>query len=265
MKRFIAIASAVLFMIPSSSYALDSVAYNTKTLKSDPNFKIELLNDVSGRNANVNIKLKNYDNSEFQGLFNYISKVVLYESNMDIYSVDMSSRSSGSTADISLKLGYRMDKTQSEAVNSWIKNTMDPFLATKPTQEAIIKFVNDTVVKHAEYDQSLQKKSAYNMVFDKTALCEGYASLTKMMLTYANIENKTISGKAGSENHIWNLVKYNNAWYHLDTTWNDPVFTGNTKKPEGFVSYLYYLKTNKEISKTHTWDKSIYPFVSAIS
>lgn len=265
MKRLIAIASAILFMIPSSSYALDNLAYNSKTLKSNPDFKIELLNDISGRNPNLNIKLKDYDNSQFQGLFDYISKVALYESNMDIYSVDMSSRSLGSNADINIKLGYRMDKTQSEAVKQWIKKVMDPFLATNPTQQQIIQFVNDTVVKHAEYDQTLQKKSAYNMVFDKTALCEGYASLTKMMLTYANIENKTISGKAGTENHIWNLVKYNNAWYHLDTTWNDPVFARGQVKPKDYISYKYYMKTDKEISSTHTWDKSLYPFVSAIS
>lgn len=265
MKRFIGIASAILLMIPSGSYAIDSVAYNSQTIKSDQNFKIELLNDVYGRNQQVNIKLKNYDNSQFQELFNYISQVVLYESNMDIYSIDMSSRSKGSNADINLKLGYRMDKSQSEAVDNWIKNTMDPFLAANPTQDKIIKFVNDTVVKHAEYDQTLQKKSAYNMVFDRTALCEGYASLTKMMLTYANIENKLISGKAGNENHMWNLVKYNDAWYHLDTTWNDPVFTRSAFKPKDYISYNYYMKTDKDMGKTHTWDKSIYPFVSAIS
>ena len=27
--------------------------------------------------------------------------------------------------------------------------------------------------------------------------------------------------KVSSKEHIWNVIYYNNAWYHIDVTWDD--------------------------------------------
>ena len=37
------------------------------------------------------------------------------------------------------------------------------------------------------------------------------------------IENGTVSGEAGDEQHIWNTVKLDDQWYHVDVTWDDPI------------------------------------------
>ena len=43
------------------------------------------------------------------------------------------------------------------------------------------------------------------------------------------IENYTISGKAGNDQHIWNVVKINGDWYQVDVTWDDPLIEGGGK------------------------------------
>lgn len=64
-------------------------------------------------------------------------------------------------------------------------------------------------------------------------VCYGYATALKVLLDRANIENAYIEGRAyngtnGStgEQHAWNAVKFQSAWYAIDPTWNDPGLTG---------------------------------------
>ncbi len=45
---------------------------------------------------------------------------------------------------------------------------------------------------------------------------------------------------------MWNLVKIDGKWYHLDCTWDDGY--GDT------YFYGYYNLTDKQIEKDHTWD-----------
>ena len=73
------------------------------------------------------------------------------------------------------------------------------------------------------------------------------------MLNELNIPVRLISGTAKGELHIWNMVKLGDYWFHLDTTWDDPVPDMN------MVSYSYYMLTDKEILKDHKIDESINP------
>lgn len=59
-----------------------------------------------------------------------------------------------------------------------------------------------------------------------------------------------------TQSHAWNLVLLNGAWYHLDTTWDDP-----DPSPEGGISTLYYMRTDAQMRLDHTWTKS-YPAAS---
>lgn len=75
------------------------------------------------------------------------------------------------------------------------------------------------------------------------------AQLVRTKLDQLGINVKYVLGYAGEEYHAWNLVQLNNQWYHLDTTWNDPV------PDQGKVSnYSYFLKSDNQISTDHTWE-----------
>lgn len=73
------------------------------------------------------------------------------------------------------------------------------------------------------------------------------------MLLEVGIENKIIEGVAGSSLHAWNLVKLDGKWYHLDTTWDDPL-----PDVPGRITYEHYNLTDDQIKTVHTWTKS-YP------
>ena len=64
--------------------------------------------------------------------------------------------------------------------------------------------------------------------------------------------------KIASDNHIWNLVKINNKWLHLDLTWDDPVTQTGVQKLED----IFMLIDNKELKELkvtqHKYDKNIY-------
>ncbi|RYF87276.1 MAG: hypothetical protein EON98_01020, partial [Chitinophagaceae bacterium] len=60
----------------------------------------------------------------------------------------------------------------------------------------------------------------------RTAVCDGYARLFKVLCDYTGIEAVIVQGYgrvAGSNrfrtNHTWNAVKIDSAWYLVDATW----------------------------------------------
>lgn len=75
-----------------------------------------------------------------------------------------------------------------------------------------------------------------------------------LLLEAAGVEARYISGEAGDELHAWNLVKLDGEWYHLDTTWNDPV-----PNQPGKVRYDYFLASDATLRADHSWEEEKYP------
>ncbi|MFR8181399.1 MAG: transglutaminase domain-containing protein [Dorea sp.] len=65
-------------------------------------------------------------------------------------------------------------------------------------------------------DTYIQKYTAYAALIDKTAVCQGYASLLYRMVLDAGVDARVISGDAGGP-HAWNIVRLNGKYYNLDT------------------------------------------------
>ena len=67
------------------------------------------------------------------------------------------------------------------------------------------------------------------------------------------VSGKATNSEGNTENHAWNYVQINNAWYAIDCTWDDPILIGS-----GYLSnsskYKYFLKGADEFNKTHVPD-----------
>lgn len=63
--------------------------------------------------------------------------------------------------------------------------------------------------------------SAYGALVEGKAVCEGYSRAMQLLSSYAGLESALITGQSDGVNHMWNLMKINGDWYHLDTTWCD--------------------------------------------
>jgi len=126
--------------------------------------------------------------------------------------------------------------------------------------------LHDYVVNNTEYDQRADtgnmpddSYTAYGVLVNKTAVCQGYADAMDRLLTAVGIECKMVIGQAndGDEwiSHAWNIVKIQGQYYQLDSTWDDPV----TNDGSDILSHSFFNITDSQISKNHQWDKSDYP------
>lgn len=153
------------------------------------------------------------------------------------------------------------NKKIEEAVNKIIKKLQ---LETAGSEYEIEKRVHDTLASHLEYDHSAISTTdkrhlaiAHSIVgvfVDKKAVCEGIAKATKILLNTANIHCIVVTGNSTLEKHgghAWNIVKINNAAYHLDITWD---IANSTKK---YVNYDYFNLNDMEISKDHSNFKDV--------
>lgn len=80
-------------------------------------------------------------------------------------------------------------------------------------------------------DSYVLKYSAYSALINRTAVCQGYASLLYRLLLECGIDCRVIAGTAGGP-HAWNIIKIGDKYYNADSTWD-----------AGRVgSYKYFLK-----------------------
>lgn len=105
--------------------------------------------------------------------------------------------------------------------------------------------------------------TAYGALVNKNAVCQGNTLALNMIYRELNERLKTKHGtdkdyivtaicRSEEKNHIWNCLKIDGKWYHLDETWNDPVFVDENEKVLD-VNYGalhdYFLATTEEMGK----------------
>ncbi len=139
-----------------------------------------------------------------------------------------------------------------------------------------IKFIHDTIIKNTKYDvernktgnSKYQSHLAYGPAYEGYATCNGYTDYMAIILTKMGYDNFKISTSLQElsreeTGHIWNAVKVNDKWLHLDLTWDDPV--GNDDKD--YLYHSYFLVTTEKleeadsgqvVTKDHKFDHSIY-------
>lgn len=153
---------------------------------------------------------------------------------------------------ISLSVTYRESAAQSSYVNKRAGEILKQILIPGMNEHEKVKAIHDYVVQNMKYDTKMKKYTAYDAVYTGEAVCQGYALLTYRLLEQAGLKNLIVEGVAGGQRHAWNLVQVDSQWYHLDTTWDDPVGS----LPDD-ISYKYYLVTDKQLKKDHTWNVTV--------
>ena len=113
--------------------------------------------------------------------------------------------------------------------------------------------IHDYLVSNITYvDNGGSTFNAYDALINGEAVCSGYTESFKTFMDMLGIENYTISGKAGNEQHIWNVVRLGNDWYQVDVTWDDPV--GGS--PD-YIDHSYFNISDADMAIDHTWDSEI--------
>lgn len=84
---------------------------------------------------------------------------------------------------------------------------------------------------------------AYGVFAKKTAVCMGYALAYDYLLRQSGIDSYYCSSSA--LNHAWNIVYINDTKYHVDVTWDDPVWDKS-----GQVGHYNFLRSTAGIKAT---------------
>lgn len=233
----------IIFSFNVYGYTYD--AYDIGDLKDTVYEQLSLLN------ANFEIRYSGL----YEDIENTLKNTIENDTYLDsiISTVNWSVSESSNVYNIKMNVNYILTSSEKLEADEMINNILTEIIKPNMNDHEKVKAVHDYIVLNGEYDTSLQLYSDYEFLTKGKSVCNGYALLTYNMLNKLNIPVRLVSGTGNEEPHVWNIVKIDKYWFHLDTTWNDPV---PDKKDS--VSYNYYLLTEEEISKDHTINKNQY-------
>jgi hypothetical protein len=152
---------------------------------------------------------------------------------------------------------------EDQQVCNKIKKLISKYITSDMTAYKKVKWVHDYIINHTIYDTENYNagyipEASYTIkgvLIDGVAVCQGYAETFQLFMNLLNINNKMITGYGNGGSHAWNLVKLSGDWYHVDTTWDDPVTAGG----EQTIQYQYFLVNDKQIKPDHSWITNDYP------
>ncbi len=90
--------------------------------------------------------------------------------------------------------------------------------------------------------------TTYGALVNGEAVCEGYAKSMQLLLTQAGLECTTVRGIGDGTAHLWNYVRLDGKWYHLDPTWDD-----NSNE----VTHEYFNMSTEQAERTHTISENV--------
>ena len=157
----------------------------------------------------------------------------------------------------SVTLLYCKNASQTSAALKNVESkTADVIAQAKklPNDYERVKLFHDYIINRTVYTASgyISIAETDGPILYGKALCEGYSRAFEYLCQSVGIECVCISGTArsslGSGGHMWNMVKLDDKWYHVDVTWDDPVTTSG----EQILEYDYFLLSDSQIKKDHT-------------
>ena len=138
-------------------------------------------------------------------------------------------------------VSYLSSLEQEEKVDEEVSNLLKSLDLSNKTDYQKVKAIYDYICSNVTYDHDnlndesySLKYTAYAALINKTAVCQGYASLFYRLALDTGVDTRVISGEAGGP-HAWNIVKLNGKYYNLDSTWD-----------AGRSTYAYFLKNTND-------------------
>ena len=107
-------------------------------------------------------------------------------------------------------------------------------------------YFNGTIAANHGYDM-------YGALVKHSCVCQGYAETMFYLLREAGLS--CVIASSENINHAWNIVKIHGKWYHIDATWDDPVWDMPGRSYHDY--FLVSFDTmNKNTLINHTKDRT---------
>ncbi len=129
------------------------------------------------------------------------------------------------------KIEVHIDKVYDEQMIILLNYKVDEIIKNETDENDSIKDkikkIHDYIINHTSYDKersdnkiiNYKSDNAYGVLIENYGLCGGYTDAMMLFLEKFKLPNYKIA----TENHVWNYVKIDDEWLHLDLTWDDPL------------------------------------------
>lgn len=298
---FSVLATLIVFHEPINEYIVENYIYNKDVTKYvvnnyskqtnynyvqiTENFKVtsktELLNAIytiidSGIDEFTFYCEEEYENciKDVEDLSNNTSSLTIINNYVDPYnSFNKLYIYTNNLGKVNIVIDKLYSKEEIDYTNSKMDAIISEVISPTMNERDKIKAFHDYIVNTTIYDEQRSEEIKNNIfnnnVFNShkasgvlenhIALCSGYTDVMAVFLNRMKINNFKIS----NNDHIWNAIYLDNAWYHLDLTWDDPV----TNTGENVLLYDFFLLTNYELLNKeaiqHAFDQSVYTEITA--
>lgn len=140
--------------------------------------------------------------------------------------------------------GSMSQRQKVEAINKYIVDSVE--------YDYVALAAKDNIVEVTKYKDAW---NAYGALFEKKVVCAGYAMLFSTLAREAGLDTVYVNGYVGDTSlHAWNMVKVDNKWVVVDTTWND-----SSAEPNKYLGIsLETAKQQRTQTETANWMSDIY-------
>lgn len=123
--------------------------------------------------------------------------------------------------------------------------------------------VHDKVVSSIEYDKTLSdmwRNDVYGGLVNNYASCLGYSKTFQYLMCRLSIDTLMAYGNYGEEQHAWNVINIDDAYYHVDTTFDDTSKVDSLNDGYTKIQHKYAFLSDEEITKTHEIPSEIWSY-----
>ncbi|WP_052702731.1 transglutaminase domain-containing protein [Paenibacillus beijingensis] len=267
-KMVFPLAVAVLLLFGTAAGGIGGKAYaadiNNSTIYKSGGyytaFSYEEVADIvhgvmaNGHGTSVTIQLNSNTSDIGSKLKDVFKQIVMKDDYLRFVEkkISWSWTTTGWSALITYNIEYWETTEQSEYVQQTAKRVVASLVKPRMSDADKVKAIHDWVIDNVTYDETLENHSAYaGLVQPYKTVCQGYALLTYRMLKEAGLESRIVYGDYLGTLHVWNLVKLDGKWVHVDVTLDDTEYDWNR--------YSYYNLSDAMIALDHRWNRADYP------
>lgn len=144
-------------------------------------------------------------------------------------------------------------KNREDYIEEYVKSILVE-VNKKSNKYEKVKYIFDVIIKETEYDiHAADNQNICSIFITHKSSCQGYSKALQLLLHRIGMECSLVTGYVSAgENHVWNIVKIEDSYYHMDATWGDVYFEDAEREKNPLINYDYMCSTTRDITKTHT-------------
>ena len=265
MMPYMAFAEAVtedvdIELVPnavSANTAIDHSAYRQNIGAAADDLRTQMSHRIAS--PEVKLKLNEFDKDYISASINEIFETALEHTgvpnegdylrwSVKSYKCNVSAKKSNGIyyADYKYEITYYTGSEQEDKLAEAISKLTDSLHIEDKSDYEKVKAIYDYMTANISYDYTNLKNEAYTLKYsayaalmNKTAVCQGYATLFYRLALAEGIDTRVIAGQSKNvsgvyEHHAWNIVKIDGKYYNLDATW-DSTWDKDKKKHDFFL------------------------------